>query len=133
MSTKGIHHVGLTTPDIERTSQFFTDLLNFEIVNRNPDYPAVFVSDGTNLITLWQAQDKEGCVSFDRHKCVGLHHIAFKVETLSELNDMHKKLSDHDISIEFGPESVGDSSSYHMMFSEPCGIRIELFTDNKEL
>lgn len=128
--TQGIHHVGLTTQNVEETAQFFTELLGFDIVNRNPDYPAIFISDGTSMITLWEVQDKENSIPFDRKLHVGLHHLALEVATLSELNDIHKTLLSHNVSIEFAPGPVGDGPAHHMMFTEPGGIRIELFTNN---
>lgn len=128
--TQGIHHVGLTTQNVEETAQFFTDLLGFSVVNTNPDYPAIFISDGTNMITLWQVQDKENFVPFDRRIHVGLHHIAFKVANSSILETIHETLTKNNIEIEFAPEPVGEGPSQHMMFTEPGGIRIELFTNN---
>ena len=129
--TKGIHHVGLTTQNVEEAAQLFTELLGFEIVNENPDYPSIFISDGTNMITLWEVQDKVHSVPFDRKLNIGLHHLALKVATLSELNDIHKTLVNHNAPIEFAPGPVGAGTAHHMIFSEPGGIRIELFTDNQ--
>lgn len=128
--TQGIHHVGLTTQNVEDTTQFFTELLGFDIVNRNPDYPAIFISDGTSMITLWEAQDAENSIPFNRKLHIGLHHLALKVETLSKLNDIHQTLKENNVSIEFAPGTVGDGPAHHMMFTEPGGIRIELFTNN---
>jgi catechol 2,3-dioxygenase-like lactoylglutathione lyase family enzyme len=53
--TRGAHHIGLTVPDLAKTRTFFIDTLGFAQVGEVPDYPAVFLSDGTTLITLWQA------------------------------------------------------------------------------
>jgi len=128
--TKGVHHVGLTTQNVEETAQFFTELLGFDIVNRNPDYPAIFISDSTSMITLWEVQDKENYIPFDRKLNVGLHHLALRVETLSELNDIHKTLVTYNVPIEFAPGPVGAGTAQHMIFPEPGGIRIELFKDN---
>ena len=55
--TKGAHHIGLTVPDIEPTRQFFTGALGFTQVGEVPDYPAVFLTDGVTMITLWGATD----------------------------------------------------------------------------
>ena len=55
--TKGVHHIGLTVPDLKETQGFFLDTLGYQQLGEMPDYPAVFVSDGHTMITLWQAKD----------------------------------------------------------------------------
>ena len=78
--TRGAHHIGLTVPDVQKVRGFFVDTLGFEQVAEKPDYPAVFVSDGTTMITLWQAADPETATHFDRKSVIGLHHFALKVD-----------------------------------------------------
>ncbi len=55
--TRGVHHVGLTVPDLAAAKAFFVDALGFEQVGEVADYPAVFLNDGSAMITLWQAED----------------------------------------------------------------------------
>ena len=57
-----------------------------------PDYPAVFLSDGTTLITLWQANDPATAVPFDRKNVIGLHHLALRVEGADALDALHRTL-----------------------------------------
>jgi hypothetical protein len=45
--TQGVHHT---------SCRYFCELLGWEKVGGNPDYPAVFVSDGSVMVTLWQAR-----------------------------------------------------------------------------
>jgi catechol 2,3-dioxygenase-like lactoylglutathione lyase family enzyme len=54
--TQGIHHAGLTVPDLEKTRKFFIGVLGFEQVGEKSEYPAVFVSDAVVTITRWQAR-----------------------------------------------------------------------------
>jgi len=63
--TNGVHHVGLAVSKLEESADFFVSLLNWQEVRRNPDYPAVFVSDGSIMLTLWGIK-KEPAVPFDR-------------------------------------------------------------------
>ena len=53
--TCGIHHVGLTVPDLDQARAFFCDVLGFDEIGGQPAYPAIFVSDGVILLTLWRA------------------------------------------------------------------------------
>lgn len=85
--TRDVHHVGLTVPDLEAARRFFVDELGYAVRAEKPEYPAVFVSDGTTLITLWQAEDPEHAVPFDRRRNVGLHHLAIAVN--GPLRSMH--------------------------------------------
>ncbi|WP_342250133.1 VOC family protein [Sphingomonas sp. OTU376] len=45
--TCGVHHVGLTVPGLDEAQAFFCDVLGFDVVDGAPDYPAIFISDGT--------------------------------------------------------------------------------------
>lgn len=124
--TQGAHHIGLTVPDLARTRAFFLETLGFAQVGEVPDYPAVFLNDGTTMITLWQAASPETAVPFDRKNVVGLHHLALKVANLESLEALHRKLTSTDgVEIEFAPETLGGGPIRHMMCAIPGGIRVE--------
>ncbi len=124
--TQGAHHIGLTVPDLAKTRAFFLDTLGFSQVGEVPDYPAVFLTDGTTMITLWQAENPATAVSFDRKNAIGLHHFALKVENADMLETLHHKLSTTDgVETEFAPESLGGGATQHMMCTIPGGIRME--------
>jgi catechol 2,3-dioxygenase-like lactoylglutathione lyase family enzyme len=125
--TQGSHHIGLTVPDLTATRNFFVDVLGFKQVGEVPNYPAFFVSDGTLLLTLWQAADPGNATPFDRKNNIGLHHFALKVESLDMLKSLHETLASTDgVEIEFAPEPLGGGPTQHMMFYIPGGIRMEL-------
>jgi catechol 2,3-dioxygenase-like lactoylglutathione lyase family enzyme len=124
--TKGAHHIGLTVPDLAKTRAFFVDTLGFKQVGEVPTYPAVFVTDGTTMITLWQAANPAAAHPFDRKNVIGLHHFALKVENADQLEKLHQKLSKTaDVEIEFAPEPLGGGATKHMMCFIPGGIRVE--------
>ena len=101
--TQGAHHIGLTVPDIAATRGFFVDTLGFDQVGDVAAYPAVFLSDGTTMLTLWQAEDPPTATPFDRRRNIGLHHFALKVDPAA-LPELHEKLVAHpDVEIEFAP------------------------------
>lgn len=124
--TKGAHHIGLTVPDLPRARAFFVDALGFDEVGGVPDYPAVFVSDGGTMITLWQASDPAKSVPFDRRNVIGLHHFALRIEDGAALEELHLRLGTTDgVEIEFAPEPLGGGPATHMMCAIPGGIRVE--------
>lgn len=124
--THGAHHVGLTVPNLPRTRAFFVDTLGYSQVGEVPDYPAVFLTDGSTMITLWQARDPQSAVAFDRRNVIGLHHLALRVEDAQTLEALHERLRAADgVEIEFAPEPLGNGPAKHMMCSIPGGIRTE--------
>lgn len=125
--TRGAHHVGLTVPDLNAARRFFVEALGFAPAGEVPDYPAAFVSDGTILITLWQAEDPASAMPFDRRANIGLHHLALRVGNAASLDALHRELAGReDAAIEFQPESLGDTGLQHMMIRIPGNIRLEL-------
>lgn len=128
-ATQGAHHVGLTVPDLERTTAFFVDTLGYSQVGERPAYPAVFVSDGSIMITLWQAVAPENATAFDRKNVIGLHHLALKVAGRDALDALYERLAkSDDVEIEFSPESLDAGPVAHMMCAIPGGIRVEFIT-----
>ena len=124
--TNGAHHIGLTVPDLVETRAFFIDTLGFEQLGEVPDYPAVFMSDGTTMITLWQAEDPATATRFDRKNVIGLHHFALNVDGADILDTLHDKLKGtNNVEVEFAPEPLGDGPTRHMMCTIPGGIRME--------
>lgn len=125
--TVGVHHVGLTVPRLGDARDFFVEGLGFEQVGEVPDYPAVFLSDGTAMITLWQTEDPASAIPFDRRRVIGLHHLALRVADPAALEVLHGELAIRDdVEIEFAPESLGASPVQHMMCRIPGNIRLEV-------
>lgn len=126
MATKNIHHLGLAVRDLNVTTGFFTEVLNFTVVKEVPHYPAKFVSNGHAFITLWQTD--AGATPFNRRTSVGLHHFALAVETETDLSTLFEKACAFPgVEVDFPPEPLGVSGARHAMLFEPGGIRIELF------
>jgi catechol 2,3-dioxygenase-like lactoylglutathione lyase family enzyme len=125
--TKGAHHVGLTVSNLDEARHFFIDTLRYKQVGEVPDYPAVFLSDGSTMITLWQAEDPTMAISFDRKNVIGLHHLALAVDGDASLDDLYERLKDdRSVNVEFAPEPLLGGPTRHMMCNIPGGgIRVE--------
>ncbi len=122
--TRGGHHIGLAVSRLEESAAFFVDVLGWRVRRRDPDYPAIFVSDGRLLITLWQTRTVSPA-AFDRHANVGLHHLALEVETPAALDRLYQRLVECAVTMEFAPEYLRGGPARHMICHEPSGIRIE--------
>ncbi|KAA0892776.1 VOC family protein [Pusillimonas sp. ANT_WB101] len=122
--TKGANHIGLTVSKIEESAAFFVSILGWKELRRNNEYPAIFVGDGSVVLTLWAVKGLPA-TPFDRKSNVGLHHLALLVESEASLNEVHERLKKSGTPIEFAPQQVGLGPAKHMMCFEPSGIRVE--------
>ena len=122
--TQGVHHIGLTVSSLEDSAAFYTAILGWQEVRRDDSYPAIFVSDGTTMITLWQNRETPA-VAFNKNTNIGLHHIALLVASEAELHNLYEKLLQNKIDIEFSPELLRQGPAKHMMCYEPSGVRVE--------
>jgi hypothetical protein len=86
-ATCGVDHVGLSVGDLDSTRRFFCDCLGWRVVGERPEYPAAFVSDGQQIVTLWRVEAPDQAVAFDRRTNVGLHHLALAVADRAGLDD----------------------------------------------
>ncbi len=122
--TQGIHHLGLNVDRLQDSADFFINLLGWKVVRRDPDYPAIFVTDGQIMLTLWGAADD--AQAFHYRQNVGLHHVAFRVASREALDAVYQRIKHAaNVQIEFSPEWLRDGPAMHMMCFEPSGIRVE--------
>ncbi len=128
--TNGVHHIGLTVPDLDQARDFFCGLLGFEEVGGVPAYPAIFVSDGAILLTLWRATDPLTARAFDRHANIGLHHLSLAVADDAALDEVWGLVSAYpNVQIDAPPGPIGSgSATRHFLVFIPGGIRIEFAT-----
>jgi catechol 2,3-dioxygenase-like lactoylglutathione lyase family enzyme len=128
--TRGVHHIGLTVPDLDEARAFFCEILGFEEVGGVPDYPSIFVSDGVILLTLWRAADPLTARAFDRRANIGLHHLSLEVVDDTALEIVWKKVSAHPgvvVDAAPGPIRPGSATRHFLVFI-PGGIRMEFAT-----
>ena len=92
-ATCGVDHVGLSVRDLESTRRFFCDGLGWRVVGERPEYPAAFVSDGHQIVTLWRVEAPDHAVAFDRRTNVGLHHLALAVADRAGLDALYVRVA----------------------------------------
>lgn len=128
--TRGVHHVGLTVPDLDEAREFFCGVLGFDEVGGVPDYPLIFVSDGAILLTLWRAADPETARGFDRRANIGLHHLSLAVADDAALDAVWNKVRAHPgVTVDAAPSPIRPgSTTRHFLVFIPGGIRIEFAT-----
>ncbi len=127
--TQGIDHLGLSVRNLTASRDFFEKALGWSQFGGNPDYPSVYMTDGVSKLTLWECR-REGITDFDRHKNVGLHHLALKVPTAEVLREVFDDVREWPgVKIEFAPEFSGKGPKEHFMIYEPGGTRLEVSFD----
>jgi catechol 2,3-dioxygenase-like lactoylglutathione lyase family enzyme len=83
-------------------------------------------------VTLWQVKDQAAVVEFDRHRNIGLHHLALRVPSEAELHAIFERVSNWPgVVVEFSPEPSGKGPKIHFMIREPGGNRIEFAWDSR--
>lgn len=122
--TKGANHLGLTVSQLEESAAFFIDVLGWSEIRRDKEYPAIFVTDGALMISLWGVKS-DSPKKFNRKENVGLHHLALSVETTIGLDLIHLTLKERNIKVEFSPELLRGGPAKHLMCYDPSGIRVE--------
>lgn len=128
--TRGVHHIGLTVPDLDQAHAFFCGTLGFETVGGVPDYPSIFVSDGTILLTLWRAADPLTARAFDWRTNIGLHHLSLSVADDAALEAAWTAVTAHtEVVVDVAPGPIGPGSpTRHFLIFIPGGIRLEFAT-----
>jgi len=130
-----IHHIRLTVTDIERSREFYTGLLGFNVAaeapashdpKSDPSYPVlwggVVMARGNYLLGLRPVAAKGD--RFDEDRC-GLDHLSFSVESRAALNEAIKVLDEHHV-----PRGeVRELTSFGICvlpFRDPDNIQLEL-------
>lgn len=87
-------------------------------------YPAVFLTDNSTMITLWQAA--AGAAAHDRRAAAGLHHLALQVgggdAALDSLEATLRAAAG--VEVAFGAQELQGFGVRHMMVTA-AGVRIE--------
>jgi catechol-2,3-dioxygenase len=120
-------HVLLKVADTERSKKFYSELLGFEVVEEDPQHGGVFMTlgeDGHNLDL--SPVDNPASAQRPSPGQLGVHHVAFKVESFAALKDAYFTLQDQGVEILRAIDHVSQKSIY---FNDPDGNRIEIYYD----
>ena len=113
---ESINHVGLTVANLDKSIQFYTDLFDFEVVEKIDNSQEAFIRIGDILIGLYEDEEFTGQRS--NKKC-----ISFYIDE-EDFEDALEELKDNDIAIVYGPENIRNGKT--LIFMDPDGNHIEL-------
>lgn len=133
--TGEIHHLRLTVTDLERSRQFYTGLLGFQVAVESPpsDDPSaaetfkvlfggVVMIRGNLLLGLRPMAPSDDRFDPDR---VGLDHLSFNVASRGELEGAVRLLEEH--GVPHGQiTSLASFGIDVLPFEDPDGVQLEL-------
>jgi len=135
IATSGIHHLRLTVTDIDRSREFYTGLLGFDVAAESPpaDDPTaeaayqvlwggIVMVRGNLLMGLRPVAPENDRFDEDR---VGLDHLSFSVDSREELEKAARIFDQR--GVPHGEIKTLSSFGIHVLpFRDPDNIQIEL-------
>ncbi|MEV7522503.1 VOC family protein [Streptomyces sp. NPDC091371] len=119
-------HVGLNVTDLERSTGFYRDVLDFTVLVEGKEEGRRFAligHDGELVLALWEQAEGRFAPA-----AAGLHHLALAASDIDEVRSYETRL--RDLGVEFAYDGVvahGEgAASGGIFFHDPDGIRLEI-------
>lgn len=129
MPARGINHVDLTVSDLDRSIDFYRQLLGPLGLTEFDRYPSY---RGTEEVVYFRFADQYlGLRRADggehRYYEVGIEHIAFFVDTREEVDEAYERSIAMGAKVHYPPELDRDIDDYYGTFVfDPDGMRVEV-------
>jgi catechol-2,3-dioxygenase len=124
MPIQRLNHAVLYVRDLERTRAFYTEILDFRVVNEIPGMGLFFQAPGSTNdhdLGTFAIGDRAGPSQAGK-TTVGLYHLAWEIDTLAELERMADVLSQHGALVGASDHSTTKSLYGH----DPDGNEFEI-------
>lgn len=123
MGVQQLNHAVLYVRDVERTTEFYSDVLGFRIVMSLPGAAFLQAPDSTNDHDLGVFQvGADAAPSEAGRTAVGLYHLAWEVDRLGELQRLAGLLRERDALV--GASDHGTTKSLYAR--DPDGLEFEV-------
>lgn len=121
---KRLGHVLLRVADLEQSRAFYCKILGFEVMEEDPEHGGLFMAlEGqAHTLDLFPAQDAQAPRL--TAGSVGVHHIAFQVDSEQALKDAYLTLREQGVEIARAVDHVSQKSIY---FRDPDGNLLEIY------
>lgn len=131
IATGAVHHVTLTVSDVRRSTDFYTDLLGFQVAVEFD--PRIALSNGALLLVLTPPPDPAKAIPGDRfdENRIGLDHVSFAVEGLAALEAAAALLDEHGVTRGEIKDLGPGFGIYVMAVRDPDNIQLELTAPRK--
>jgi glyoxylase I family protein len=129
----GVHHLGLTVTDVERSARWYADVLGFRETGRlgsaRDERRKVFLRHDGVPIRLGLVEHGTGCPTGFDETTAGLDHLSFAVASRSELEQWRVRLGEHGVHHSPITEARSVPGALVLVFRDPDDIQLELFVD----
>jgi catechol 2,3-dioxygenase len=127
MQLDGIDHVALAVRDVERSAEWYVDVLGFErrykgMWNGIP----VFIGKGDTAIALFPIRERESKIAIRSNKS-GMLHLAFRADARN-FGAAQNELNRRGIKFEFEDHEI----SHSIYFRDPDDNKLEITTYDLE-
>jgi len=123
LTTGAVHHIALTVADLDRAIQFYTTVLDFQLIAIAE--PKRILSNGTLMLGIGPAQPADPADARFDEKRVGLDHLSFGVPSRDDLLRAIEVLDRHDVPhgeiTDLAPFGISI-----LAFRDPDNIQLEL-------
>lgn len=127
-----IHHLALTTSDLEKAMAFYDPLLSTLGYRNVLTSAAVAAWDlsGQPEILLYQAKGEAASRSHTLYQ-PGFHHLAFRVADRAIVDQIHSWLCERGFTVLEAPRTYPDypGNYYAVFFLDPDGLKLQLMTN----
>ena len=113
---KRVGHATLTTPDLERQLEYYTDIIGLSLIERDKDRAFLATKQGLESIAL------------ERSDSVGLTKLAFQVAPGSDLGELAAALAKEGVKAE-RRSGISPGVAEAITFHDPHGTLLEVFAD----
>jgi glyoxylase I family protein len=126
LATGVIHHLRLTVADVNRSREFYTGLLGFQMAMELP--PGVLLSNGHVVLGLFPAPDASRALLGDRfdENRVGLDHLSFSMGRRDDLDRAMHLFDEHGVPHGEIKDLGPGLAVYVLAFRDPDNIQLEL-------
>jgi glyoxylase I family protein len=126
IKTEAVHHLRLTVTNVDRSREFYTDILGFKVVKELPS--VVMLSNGSVMVALGTSPHPDRAITGDRfdENRVGLDHLSFSVSSRNELEHAVRLFDEKAIPRGEITDLGQDFEIYILVFRDPDNIQLEL-------
>ena len=121
MQLEGIDHIAMGVRDIERSANWYIDVLGFERLHHGMwNGVPTFIGKGATGIALFPATEEP---KKSAHREIRMLHLAFRADG-KNFHAAQRKLEKHGIKFEFQDHEIAHS----IYFRDPDGHQLEITT-----
>ena len=126
IKTKAVHHLTLTVSDLQRSCEFYSSLLGFQVaVDMGYRY---IMSNGKVLLAISLPPDSKKAAGGDvfNENRIGLDHVSFSVDSRADLEEAVGLLDQKGVEHGEIKDLGADMGLYVLAFRDPDHIQLEL-------